>query len=318
MKAFYFIHRLILVVGVFLSISFSLQAAQQCLVLGDSLTKEYEVEFPVLYPERTDAWKARNWIEILHEWRRSWFDQGSFSAYYDVRIVGHKHNWAFPGATTQELRDALSSTAWQNKLWQAELKSQLKNTVERVVIFAGGNDVDSYYGKIYNGSSPTTYVKRTRDNLIWIVDYVRAQKSSLPIVLVSVPHVGCAPDVQHSYPTDTVKTGRVTAALDSLNAQLASISKTRGAAFADGVYPFTKGLVNNRFFIGSQEINRGANMDALPSYAFSGDGFHPTSAMQVKIAQIIVDTFRARWASSVIPAISDAEITNKILPALTP
>jgi hypothetical protein len=40
--------------------------------------------------------------------------------------------------------------------------------------------------------------------------------------------------------------------------------------------------------------------------------------MQVKIAQIIVDTFRARWASSVIPAISDAEITNKILPALTP
>jgi hypothetical protein len=70
------------------------QAAQQCLVIGDSLTKEYEVEFPVLYPQNRDAWDSRNWIEILHEERNAWFDQGSFSAYYDVRITGHKHNWA--------------------------------------------------------------------------------------------------------------------------------------------------------------------------------------------------------------------------------
>ncbi len=294
------------------------QAAQQCLVLGDSLTKEYEVEFPILYPENRDAWEARNWIEILHEWRQSWFDLGSYSAYYDVRIIGHKHNWAFPGATTQELRDTLNSSAWQHKLWQAELKSQLKTQVERVVIFAGGNDVDSYYDKIYNGSSPTNYIKKTRDNLIWLVDYVRAQKSSLPIVLVSVPHVGCAPDVQRACPTNAVKTGRVTAALDSLNSQLAALAKTRGVAFASGVYPFTKGLISNKFLIGSTEINRGADANARPSYAFSGDGFHPTAALQAKIAQDILATFRARWPSPAIPALTDSEITGKILPALTP
>ena len=106
-----------------LAVPLSSQAAQQCLVLGDSLSKEYEVEFPVLYPEQRKAWEARNWTEILHEWRQNWFDEGSFSVYYDVRIVGHKHNWAFPGATTQELRNALSSTSWQNKLWQAHAAS---------------------------------------------------------------------------------------------------------------------------------------------------------------------------------------------------
>jgi hypothetical protein len=99
------------------------QAAQQCLVIGDSLTKEYEVEFPVLYPQNRDAWDSRNWIEILHEERNAWFDQGSFSAYYDVRITGHKHNWAFPGATTSEIRSYLSSSSFYHKLWQSELKS---------------------------------------------------------------------------------------------------------------------------------------------------------------------------------------------------
>ena len=79
-------------------------SAQQCLVIGDSLTKEYEVEFPILYPGNRDAWDSRNWIEILHQERNSWFDLGSWSAYYDYRIVGHKYNWAFPGATTAEIR----------------------------------------------------------------------------------------------------------------------------------------------------------------------------------------------------------------------
>ena len=61
----------------------------------------------------------------------------------------------------------------------------------RVVIFAGGNDVDSYYGKLYDGEPATAELTATRDNLKWMVDYVRSIKASLPIVLVSVPHLGC-------------------------------------------------------------------------------------------------------------------------------
>ncbi len=295
----------------------SAQAAQQCLVIGDSLTKEYEVEFPILYPNNPEAWDSRNWIEILHERRQDWFDQGSFGFYYDVRITGHKYNWAFPGAKTQEIRDQLASSNWFNKTWQSTLKAQLKSDVERVVIFAGGNDVDDYYGKIYNGASPSQYTNRTRDNLIWIVDFVRAQRPSLPIVLVSVPHLGCAPDLKRVYPTNSIKTARVTAALDTLNSQLASLAKTRGVAFAGGVYTLTKSIISNKLMIGTVEINRGADADARSNYAFSGDGFHPGTSLQAKVAQIILNTFRVRWPSPVMPALSDSEILKQAL-ELTP
>lgn len=294
----------------------TLQAAQQCLVIGDSLTKEYEVEFPILYPSNRDAWDTRNWIEVLHERRKSWFDLGGFSYYADYRIIGHQHNWAFPGATTTEIRNELRSTSWQDKFWQNELKSQIKNTVERVVIFAGGNDVDDWYDDVYNGASPTNYVKKTRDNLMNIVDFVRSVKSSMPIVLVSVPHVGCCPDIQRQNPTHGIKTARVTAAIESLNTQLAAAAKTRGIAFADGVYTFTKSLITTPFHLNGVEIYRKADANARPRYAFSGDGFHPAGAPQAKIAQIIVDAFRARWPSTAIPRLTDSEIANSVLGGL--
>lgn len=289
------------------------QAVQQCLVIGDSLTKEYEVEFPILYPENRDAWDARNWIETLHEIRHDWFDLGSFSAYYDVRITGHKHNWAFPGATTAEIRSALSSSNFFNKQWQGTLKSQIKSEVERVVIFAGGNDLDDCYGKIYNGSSAAQYTNKIRDNLMWIVDFVRAQRSSVPIVLVAVPHLGCVPDIARNNPYNATKTGRVTTALDNLNKQLAALAKTRGIGFASGVYDFTKGLITQKFVIGGVEINKGADANARDTYAFSGDGFHPGTSLQAKVAQIILDTFRTKWPTPKIPAVTDAEILSKVI-----
>jgi hypothetical protein len=293
-----------------------LHSAQQCLVIGDSLTKEYEVEFPILYPSNRDAWDTRNWIEVLHERRNAWFDLGSFSVFPDYRIVGHKHNWAFPGATTTEIRKELRSTSWQDKFWQSELRSQIKNTVERVVIFAGGNDVDDWYDDVYNGRSATNYIKTTRDNLMNIVDYVRSVKSSIPIVLVAVPHVGCCPDIQRQNPTNSVKTARVSAALETLNAQLAAAARTRGVAFASGVYTFTKSLISTPFYLNGVEIYRRADAASRPRYAFSGDGFHPAGAPQAKIAQIIVDTFRARWPSPSIPPLTDSEIATKVLGGL--
>ena len=139
------------------------------------------------------------------------------AAYLDTRLTGHKYDWAFPGATTQEIRDRLYSRSWYDGFWQDELKSELRGEVNRVVIFAGGNDVTGYYGDIYNGKSPTLNINKTRDNIMSIVDWVRAVKSSLQIVVVAVPHVGCTPHVQSAYPTNTTKTGRVTTAFDMLS-----------------------------------------------------------------------------------------------------
>lgn len=286
----------------------SAQAAQQCLVLGDSLTKEYEVEFPILFPQNKDSWDTRNWVELLHERRQSWFDLGTFSAYYDVRIIGHKHNWAFPGATTQEIRDRLLSTNWFDKQWQNELRNQIKSQAERIVIFAGGNDVDDYYDDIYNGATASKFTNKTRDNIIRVVDWVRAVKSTVPIVLVAVPHIGCAPDIQRQNPTNTLKTGRVTSALTTLNSQLAALAKQRGVAFCSGVFDFTRNLITQPLVIDGVTIIKQADANARPQYAFSGDGFHPAAALQAKIAQQIVATIRARWPSPAIPAVTDAEI----------
>ncbi len=288
-------------------------AAQQLLVIGDSLSKEYEIEFPILFPSHREAWDSRNWAEILHQERNPWFDLGKFSVWPDVRIAGHRHNWAFPGAKAAEIRARLASKSWYDKIWQAELRSQIKSAAERIVIFAGGNDVDDYYDKLYNGSSPTKYITKTRDDVMYLVNYVRGVRSSVPIVLVAVPHVGCTPDVKAGFPTDPVKTGRVTAALDSLNSQLASFARSKKIGFASGVYDFTKSLISGTLTLGGVELVNAADADARPVYLFSGDGFHPNTPAQAKIAQIILDAFRAKYRSPVIPALSDAEILRDVL-----
>lgn len=291
----------------------AVRAAQQCLVIGDSLSKEYEIEFPILYPSNRAAWDSRNWIEILNDRRGNWFDLGRLTFYPDVRIVGHKYNWAFPGAKTSEIRARLASTKWYDRVWQNELKKQLRSEVERVVIFASGNDVDDWYGRVYNGASPTPYVNRLRDNLTWITNWVRSVRSTVPVVLVAVPHLGCVPDVRRSFPTDPIKTGRVTKALDSVNAQLAAFAKKRGVGFASDVYAFTKAMISEPLVIGDVQFYNLADADARPLFTFSGDGFHPNTSAQARIAQIIVQTFNAKWPKAPIPALTDDEVVHGIL-----
>ena len=285
--------------------------AEQCLVLGDSLTKEYEVTFPVLYPRHPAAWEARNWIEILDQRRARWFDTGSFNAYADPRLIGHRHNWAFPGATVSRIRSELAKTS--NRWWTEELRRQIRSEAERVVIFAGGNDVDSYYGFLYNGRPATPYTNATRDHLRWLVDYVRAVRPSVPIVLVSVPHVGCAPDVQGAHPFHPVKTGRVTRALDSLNQQLADFARLRRIGFASGVYEMTKQMLTQPLKIGGRTFQTRADAEARGSFAFSGDGFHPNTCAQAKIGQIILEAFRERYPQGNIPSLTDDEILRNVL-----
>lgn len=293
---------------VFLGLTYQAQGAQQVLVMGDSLTKEYEAEFPALFPSNPTAWLARNWVELLHENRNAHFDLGSFSFYGYPRITGHKYNWAFPGATTQEIRDRLASTSFLDKSWQDEFKNQIVNQVERVVVFAGGNDVEDYYDDIYNGATATTFTNVTEDNLKWIVDTIRGIKSTIPIVLVSVPHVGCTPKVQESCPTNATKTARVTAALDRLNTRLADFASRRGIGFTMEVYNLTKSLITDPFTIGGIEFLKQADMNSRVQYVYSGDGFHPNTCAHAKIAQCVINAFRTTYTSPNIPAAADSEL----------
>ena len=98
---------LTLIAATILGVTSRAQGAQQVLVVGDSLTKEYQVEFPILFPNNPPAWLARNWVELLHTHRNAHFDLGSVSTFLDPRVTGHKHNWAFPGSLATSTRSML-------------------------------------------------------------------------------------------------------------------------------------------------------------------------------------------------------------------
>jgi hypothetical protein len=97
----------ILLLGVLFSVA-TTSASEKCLVIGDSLTKEYEAWFPGYYPSNPAAWATRNWSEILHQHRTDWFDTGNYQTWAPPRTLGHKHNWAFPGAKASDIRDRLT------------------------------------------------------------------------------------------------------------------------------------------------------------------------------------------------------------------
>ncbi len=326
----------------------------QLLVIGDSLSKEYETEFVGLYPDNPNAWQARNWCEILHQERTTRFDLGDWSVYGDFRATGHKYNCAKPGGTARDYRNFLR---YQNADAESELRSTtagnlawpliptwrdtfdglLGSGAERVVIFLGGNDLglgnsdplanpvvngqprQIEYGTIYAGgasalASPQPLMDSIRKNVKSVVDYVRQTKfPGLPIVLVAVPHLGCTPKVQAEYPTDPVATGRVTAALDVLNAELKDYAAASGMGWAD-VYQMTTDIISTKpFTIGGVVFAKRADADCRPRYLFSGDGFHPNTPAQARMAQIILEAFRTTFPATAIAPLGDREILTDVL-----
>lgn len=282
--------------------------AEQCLVIGDSLTKEYQAEFPALFPSNPASWQARNWTEILHQHRTDWFDTGTWGSYADPRATGHKFNWALPGGTSSSIKTMLSS-GW----WKGTFEDQIRHDAERVVIFVGGNDADSYYANLYNGLVGPEVTNTTLANIQWIVDRVLTVRASIPVVLVSVPHVGCSPKVQQGYPTDPVKTGRVTAAMDALNASLAAFAQSRGIGFVPGVYEMTKSIITDPFRIRGIEFYRVPDADSRTRYVFSGDGFHPNTCAHTKIAQMVVAEFNRAYPAAPIAPLSDSYVVTNVL-----
>lgn len=292
----------------------SARAQQQLLIIGDSLSKEYEYEIAGI-GGNSKARNIRNWAEILDDKRHSHFDFGSSSTYPDLRLLGHQYNWSIPGSFAKQWVDYLSSGSLLDYIYGIKkLESQLKNEVERVVIFVGGNDIRTNYESIYKGNSATNFINNTFNDIEDIVNWVRSKKPSLQIVLVSVPHIGCTPKTNAAHPYNAVKTGRVTTALTTLNNRLATFASQKKIGFCWDVFNITKGLLTaNHFLIGGVKILKNPpNSDGNPYYLFLGDGFHPNQPCQAIFAQRILDTFNAKYALKV-PRLTDQEILKTIL-----
>jgi len=286
-------------------------ALDRFLIIGDSLSKEYEVEGPGIgvdvFPPPSPY--PKNWCELLEQQREAFFDYGDFDAHSDIRAIGHDYNWSVPGSFASEWRTnylANPPGALVDQLAQPQVK--------RILVWLGGNDVRDSYGRLYNGETdPAAWALQTYGDLAFVLEWVLARRlPGAQVVFVNVVHLGGTLAKNRDFPFDTVKTGRVTAALDDLNARLAVLAKARGTGFAD-VYGLSKEwITRNQLSIGGWIVTKRASGDADADAMFLDDGFHPNMPVQAIFAQIILDAFNARYDTA-IPRLTNREIVDECL-----
>ncbi|HEX2751369.1 MAG TPA: hypothetical protein VHM91_25390, partial [Verrucomicrobiales bacterium] len=79
-------------------------ANDNLLIIGDSLSKEYEFEGPGIgidtFPPPSPY--PQNWCEMLDDRRRADFDFGDSDVHSDIRALSHDYNWSVPGSFASE------------------------------------------------------------------------------------------------------------------------------------------------------------------------------------------------------------------------
>jgi lysophospholipase L1-like esterase len=267
------------------------------------------------------------------------FRNSLFDRWSDLRLLGHEYNWAVPGATARMIRNLLTNQNLDENTndpdlaafltfapdWaqtSARVTAQVQTTAGAVVIWCGGNDlrfgnsdpiasVESTkitYSTIYSGNgtglgNPQPLIDSLRQSIQAIALHLRNAKPTLPIAVCAVPHIGCAPDVQATSPTDPVRTGRLTSALEALNADLKAWTEGMlGGAWVD-IFTTTAELIGPAvvtiggvtFFNTSDTKTAGDPPAAHNRYLFSHDGFHPGTATQAVVAQRVQAALRAKY-----------------------
>ncbi|MCB1098160.1 MAG: hypothetical protein KDN22_21490 [Verrucomicrobiae bacterium] len=305
----------ILVAIICLAVGARSARAERYMIIGDSLSREYQFEF-------TEFDEARNWVEILSAIRPDDFDFGKLRT-VDLSFIdsswdinSHAYNWALPTFSADQYNGLLNGSGLTDLLFQQLINPAYDDT-ERAVIFIGGNDLDRIYNEIYQGRDENnTGVKAIYSDIEDILLEVENQNSDLGIVLVNVPHVGATPEVKSAHPTDPVMTQRVSDAIELLNRQLAKLAVEHDAAFAD-VYTLTKGLIDPAPLCigGVPFINEGSD-DGDPSYVWLGGNlaanFHPNTNGQALVARAIVDAINEHFSENIAP-LTDAEILESVL-----
>lgn len=350
----------------FLSLTLTCNAGR-ITVIGDSLTKEYQITFPGLpgLIAGIDALNpaARNWAEILHERRNADFDSGTFknslfNLWTDLRLLGHEYNWAVPGATARSISllsqnpddpelltepnfATFTSYASDWKETPARISAQVQSGSSAAVIWCGGNDLRYgntdpnarigatriTYETIYEGDGTGTgEARRLTDSILAGIQstalFLRSANPNLPIAICAVPHIGTAPEVKAQWPTDPVRTARITEALDLLNSDLKAWTEgTLGAAWVD-TYTEPKALLTGTMEIGGVSFINASDAVATANpasahnrYLFSHDGFHPGTPVQARIAQMVQASLKATYPEvfGASPDITDREVIVNIL-----
>ncbi len=283
--------------------------------------------------------EVRNWIEILNspQFRNDRFDIGArndieLDFFFSKRklFFRHDYNWAIPGLRVDELRRFVSGEATLTDLLSEssefesflavialsdfnpeedfnveDMETQITSSAERLTLFIGGNDARGVYGDIYEDNAPGTFVDDFMEDAAYILDRVLTLNPEIEIVLVNVPHVGITPDVQSRWPTDSEKTGRVTAVMRNLNKRLADLATSRNVGLADIFTPTLLLLDPAPFAIhGIPFLNSGSETGNLDHVWLNGPisaNFHPNTNIQAMVANVIIDAFNRRYDTGIAP-----------------
>ncbi|MGB8166368.1 MAG: SGNH/GDSL hydrolase family protein [Chthoniobacteraceae bacterium] len=291
--------------------------AANVIAIGDSLTAEYEIipEVPGFSREATayaevtvKGWESLSWVEVLARVQRAQFNFGGSKKWPDVwsvpRLTGYEYNWGIPGIMAGQYEDFVTSSAWSNFLRQP-LEDQLKKKAQRVVVWLGTNEFRAAYGRIYDGGSSTSLIDGLLDDLGRIVDFVKKKNSKLQIVVAAIPDVGAAPDKQQAHPNPLLR-ARVTAAIVEANQRIAKLAAKKGAGYADTFDRTARLIRGEPLYFGAVEIINDLEEDNDPHYAFTRDGLHPNTPLQIENARAITRAFNAKFAAG-IPLITDAQ-----------
>ncbi|MEM0897810.1 MAG: SGNH/GDSL hydrolase family protein [Verrucomicrobiota bacterium] len=309
------------------------QVPAKIAILGDSLSREYQFEFPE-FPE------ARNWVEILAARRSGDVEFGTLSelggTFLDLigllpgiddniadalkdseGLMYYECNKAIPGFESQDYRDNLS-TGFISLLFEPWVESDVDDA-DIIVIFLGGNDIDRVYHA--SQSSVDDQVDDIESNISWLIDRVEGYNSNARIVIANVPHVGATPQLKMDSNTTQTNTDRITAALGDLNGRLlATANGNPNYALAD-VYTLTLDtLVPDFYCIGGFRFEN-ASTDGVPSaqhpeYLWLGgslsQNFHPNTQGQAVVANAILTAINT-FPEYDIPLLSNREIVEDVV-----
>jgi hypothetical protein len=224
------------------------------------------------------------------------------------RLTGYEYNWGIPGIEAGQYEDFVTSSAWSNfayYLLRQPLEDQLQQKAQRVVVWLGTNEFRASYGTLYDGGDPTSLIDGLIDDLGRILDFVKRQNSKLQIVVANIPDVGASPSKQAAHP-DPLLRARVTAAIVAANQRIAALAAKKGAGLAD-VYDRTARLIAGEpLYFGAIEIIDALNADNDPHYAFTRDGLHPNTPLQIENARAITRAFNVKFKAG-LPLITDAQ-----------
>ena len=274
--------------------------ADQVLILGDSLSKEYEIEFATdNYPDR-----VKSWTEILDDLRNDDFDYGSLLLRPDPFLIisGHEYNWSLPGGLMGDFVDLVEARSFFDGISRSTLEDRIED-VERVVLFVGGNDVDSVYQTAYEGRSIDNFRRAFIEETETVLDYVIDEAPGREIVLVSIPHVGATPDVKSDHPFDPELTGNATTAYAKVEAEMRALAEEKGVGYVD-IFSLTLPLLDDSdyCFQGVSFENQSAADGRQERLWLGGPvaaDFHPNTLLQAEIANAIIDGFNERYDAGI-------------------